>query len=132
MSNSTLSKTRILVMLAVYLPGYKSGGPVRTIANLVEHLGDEFEFYIITNDRDVLDTEPYPSIQVDEWNSVGKAMVYYTSPAKRSLGDLTRLIKQTPHDVLYLNSFYMPTYTLLPLFARRFGWLPEKRDSPTR
>ena len=45
-------KPVILVFLGNYLPGFKSGGPLRTIVNLVDNLSDEFEFLIITSDRD--------------------------------------------------------------------------------
>ena len=37
----------ILCFVAYYLPGYRSGGPVRTIANFVDHLGDEFDIRIV-------------------------------------------------------------------------------------
>lgn len=112
--------------MAYYLPGYKSGGPVRTIANLVEHLGDEFDFRIVTKDRDALDTRPYPDVAVNEWNRVGKAQVYYASPDSLTLGKISRLIRETPHDVLYLNSFFSTRFTALPLVARRMGILPDR------
>jgi glycosyltransferase involved in cell wall biosynthesis len=63
-----------------YLPGYKDGGPVRSIKNLVDRLGTEYEFHILTVDRDHGDTEPYPSIQYETWNQVGNAKVWYVQP----------------------------------------------------
>jgi len=118
-------KPVILVMLAYYLPGYKSGGPVRTLANMVDQLGDDFEFRIITRDRDMLDTSPYESVSVDQWNSVGKASVFYASPGRIDFSSLVRLINETHHDVLYLNSFFDYSFTILPLLARRLGKLPN-------
>ena len=50
---------KILIVMGRYLPGYKDGGPVRSIKNLVDRLGTEYEFYILTVDRDHGDTEPY-------------------------------------------------------------------------
>jgi len=43
-------QTHILGLVEYYLPGYKSGGPVRTIANMVNQLSDHFEFWIVTRD----------------------------------------------------------------------------------
>ncbi len=63
-----------------YLPGYKDGGPVRSIKNLVDRLGTEYEFHILTVDRDHGDTEAYSSIQYDTWNQVGDAKVWYVKP----------------------------------------------------
>ena len=56
-----------------YHPGYKYGGPIRTISNFVENFGDKFDIKIVCDDRDFLDTKPYKKIQINHWNKVGKA-----------------------------------------------------------
>lgn len=76
----TNGKKDILIIMGRYLPGYKDGGPVRTIKNLVDYLGDEYNFKILTCDRDHGDEEAYPNIRVNEWNRVGNADVYYVPP----------------------------------------------------
>ena len=42
-------KKKILCFADYYLQGYKAGGPIQSIANLVENLSDEFEFPMILN-----------------------------------------------------------------------------------
>lgn len=115
----------ILCFVAYYLPGYRSGGPVRTIANFVEHLGDEFDIRIVTRDRDALDTRRYPNVEVNAWNTVGKAQVFYAAGKTVNLRGIAELMRETPHDVLYLNSFFAFGFTALPLLARRFGMAPR-------
>lgn len=115
----------ILTFTGHYIPGCKAGGPIRSLANLVECLGDEFEFRIITSDRDGGDTEPYPGIPRNQWVSVGRAQVMYLSPGRRRLSALARLIRATPHDVLYLNSFFSDAFTIRPLLLRRLGLAPR-------
>lgn len=119
-------KPTILALVRYYLPGHKSGGPVRTISNMVDQLGDEFDFRIVTSDRDSLDEVSYPGVALDTWNQVGKAKVYYLSPRNRSMLALARLCSDTPYDVLVLNSFFDPVFTQWPLLARRLGLLPAK------
>ncbi|GAB6194143.1 glycosyltransferase family 4 protein [Desulfocastanea catecholica] len=116
----------ILTFVAYYLPGYKSGGPVRTIANMVDQLGHEFDFRIITADRDSFETTPYPDIKVNAWNTVGPTQVYYASPSSLRLTRVTELLRSTPHDALYLNSFFNPRFTGLPLLARWLKRVPLK------
>lgn len=70
----------ILIIMGRYLPGYKDGGPVRSIKNLVDRLGEEYDFRILTADRDHGDREPYPDIKVRDWNQVGAAKVFYVEP----------------------------------------------------
>ena len=75
----------VLISLPHYKPGWKFGGPTRTISNLVDHLGDEFLFRIITSDRDLGDDRPFPGVEIDRWQQVGKAQVFYMSPGKQGL-----------------------------------------------
>jgi glycosyltransferase involved in cell wall biosynthesis len=113
-------------MIGSYLPGYKAGGPLRTLVNMVERLGDDFEFKIVALDRDLGDTKPYPGIKVDTWNKVGKADVFYMSPGMLSLGGFKKILCSTEYDVVYLNSFFAPYFTIKPLLLRRFRLIPDK------
>lgn len=117
----------ILTFVAVYLPGYRAGGPLRSIANLVEGLHDEFRFRIVAGDRDLHADAPYPGLVPGRWHSVGHSEVRYLAPAERSLMAMARLLRTTPHDVLYLNSFFDPQFSILPLTALRTGLAPAKR-----
>lgn len=112
--------------MGCYLPGYKFGGPLRTIANMVHHLGDEFNFKIITRDRDLSDHQPYVNVAVHEWQQVGKADVFYCSLRESTLREMIKLLKETPHDILYLNSFFDFTMTFKPLLARFLKLIPSK------
>jgi glycosyltransferase involved in cell wall biosynthesis len=114
-------RLRILCFIDYYLPGSKAGGPIRTIENLVNQLCDEFEFLIVTRDRDLLENNSYPNIAVDEWNVVGGSKVFYASPARLSFQGLRFILKETPHDILYLNSFFSPVMTTLPLIIKLIG-----------
>lgn len=116
----------ILILLGHYLPGYKSGGPLRSIVNLVDSLSDEFDFRILCADRDLGDTEPYRGIIPGQWRTVGRAEVHYTPPASQTLSGLARIIRETPHDLLYLNSFFSLRSTIIPLIARRSGLIPRR------
>lgn len=95
---------KILILLGSYLPGHKDGGPLRTIINLTEALGDEYDFYIGCYDRDHGDVQPYSNIKREEWNSVGKAKVRYVSPGGFSSDLILQLAEDM--DMIYLCSFY--------------------------
>lgn len=114
----------VLLTAGHYLPGFCGGGPIRSIARLVDHLSDEFDFRILTSDRDLGDDGPYKGIESDCWTPVGPALVHYTSPAKLGLGGIARIIRNVPHDLFYLNSFFSPRFTIFPLTARRLKLIP--------
>lgn len=118
-------KPTVLVIVHHYLPGTKSGGPVRTISNLVEQLGDDFDFRILTTDRDHRDSAPYPGIQPGVWYPVGKARVRYLSRSEQKLWNLRRILAGTKYDLLYLNGTYNTT-TIATLLLRRLGLIGGK------
>ena len=121
-----MPKLTILTFVPYYLPGYKAGGPTRTISNMVERLGDDFEFRIVCADRDFLDVTPYPGIAANTWCRVGKAWVYYASPVGCGILEWVRLMRRTPHDLVYLNSFFHSMYALRPLLATKLMGLRGK------
>jgi len=121
-----MKKPIILTLVGCYLPGFRAGGPIRTIVNMVKNLGNEFDFRIITSDRDLGEATPYTNVKHDEFNDVGKAKVFYASPKMMSLGNLRKLLKDIPHDVLYLNSFFNYKFTIKPLLLKRMGKLPNR------
>ena len=108
----------VLVFSDYYLPGYKAGGPIRTTANMVERLGDEFCFKVVTRNHDFGDTISYPGVVHDEWQFVGKAEVFYLSPRGADFWTLRRLICSTNYDLLYLNSFFSFRFSIQPLMYR--------------
>lgn len=114
---------RILIFVEYYLPGYKSGGPIQSIANLVERLGEQADFYILTRDRDRGDTTAYPNLDRNSWNEVGKAKVYYAAPSQLSVSHLRQLIRDVQPNVIYLNSFFSPLPRKV-LLLRRLCLIP--------
>jgi glycosyltransferase involved in cell wall biosynthesis len=118
--------TTILTLADYYLPGTHAGGALRSLANLIATLGDEFEFRVITRDRDWLSGERYPHITPGTWESVGPAKVMYLSPEQVRPAALRRVISETRHDVLYLNSLFSRVFTLSVLAYRRAGMIPPR------
>lgn len=118
--SSPASMRRILVFNRYFIPGYRAGGPIRTLVNLIDRLGTEYDFRVVTLDRDYGDSNPYPNIP-DDWTTVGNAKVRYLSPRKVSFRTLERIIREVSPDVLYLNSFFDPMFTQRVLWLRRSG-----------
>ncbi|MGQ0659182.1 MAG: glycosyltransferase family 4 protein [Chromatiales bacterium] len=121
------SRPSVLVFSDYYLPGFKGGGTPRTISNLVAYLGDEFDFSVITRNRDCGDSVPYTDVAQEGWVRVGKTQVSYLSDGSYSLPAIARLMYETPCEVLYFNSLFSPKFTLLPLCLWRLGISQARR-----
>jgi glycosyltransferase involved in cell wall biosynthesis len=118
--------TTILTLADYYLPGTHAGGALRSLANLITTLGDELDFRVITRDRDWLSDRRYSNITPGVWESVGPAKVMYLAPEQVRPATLRRVITETPHDVLYLNSLFSRVFTLSVLAFRRLRMIPER------
>jgi len=105
---SVAAKPVILIFVGRYLPGFKAGGIISCVANIVNHLHGEFDFRIVTRDRDLGENNPYEGIKPYVWQIVGNASVYYLPPNLETASQIRRIINETPHDLLYLNSFFEP------------------------
>lgn len=120
-----MSKKKVLIFCDYYLPGYKSGGGMWTVVNLVSRFADIYEFHIVTRNHDGRsDTRPYDTVKTDEWNDIGNARAYYFGKGSLSAGTVSRLIDEVKPDAVFLNSmFSLPSIRFLN--ARRKGLLPE-------
>lgn len=118
---------RILTLLDHYLPGSKYGGISRSISNLADELGDRFEFWIVTRDRDWGESRPYADVPQNAWTQVGKAKVYYATNDSVTLSGLRRLLKrfaaEVEPDAVFLNGMF-ERLTIKALALRRLGFNP--------
>src|ERR1700722_15735860 len=103
-TNEAPLRPTILTLLGAYLPGYKAGGPIRSIENLVATLGPEVHFRIVTLDRDLGEKSPFPGIPANRWVRVGHAEVMYLPPDLRGLRGICAVLYSVDRNTaLYLN-----------------------------
>lgn len=116
---------KILTFVNYYLPGFRGGGPIRSIANLVAHLGREYEFRIVTTDRDFADEHTYDGVDAEKWQKVGDAEVCYMRKERINPWVVRKLLANSNCDVIYLNSFFHPRFTIQILLLRYLGLVPR-------
>lgn len=115
-----MARPQVLVFIDWYLPGYKAGGPVRSLANLVDHLRDRVDLHIVTSDTDYTEHTPYAGITPDQWTTLpGGEHVWYASAAQSGRAAWKRLLTERRWDAVYLNGIYSPRYSVLPLWLSR-------------
>lgn len=89
---------------------------MRSVANLLSHLGNEFEFSVITRNTDYTSTKPYENVKSDAWNETESgARVYYISAANLNRTTIERLLRETQYDHIYLNGIWSQPFTIWPL-----------------
>lgn len=105
---------KVLLLTGCYLPGYKGGGPIKTISNLVNTTSDILEYNIVTSDRDLGDKRPYSSVKIGQWNLMGNSYVYYSETGIKGLLKICSIILKKDYQVIYLNSFFSLKFSIIP------------------
>jgi glycosyltransferase involved in cell wall biosynthesis len=116
-NKNTQIKPKILIICNYYLPGYKSGGGLRTLVHMVERFNGRFDFRVITRDHDG-DGIPYKSVKVNEWNKIEETQVFYLSKFNIKLSKLRELISEVTPQIIYINSVFS-TLSILLLVLRK-------------
>ncbi|MEU4714747.1 glycosyltransferase family 4 protein [Micromonospora purpureochromogenes] len=113
-----LQPFRVLLTCEFFEPGFRAGGPVRSIAQLLDVVSRSVEVTMVTRDRDLGSTEPYAGLS-GRWVRRGRTRVYYLDPARpRHWFALIRDLRSTCFDLLYVNSLWA-TSSILPILAAR-------------
>lgn len=110
---------KILILIDWFLPGYKAGGPITSVYNMVSHLKDEYEFYILTSDRDIDSTEPYSDITPNKWIKEKGYFINYISIKNNKRKYFRKIIKDISFHAFYFNSLFSIHYTLSPVSILR-------------
>lgn len=109
-------KKKVLIVIDWFLPGTMSGGPVRSYANLIEHLTDEFEFLIVTRNTDFGSDQPYENIVSNTWTNFNEyTKVFYLSHDNVKRKFLKELFQNTEYDLAYINGIYSWYFSILPI-----------------
>ncbi|MGA2633496.1 MAG: glycosyltransferase [Terracidiphilus sp.] len=119
-------KRTIFIVMPYYLPGYKAGGPIQSVAGLVEALKGEFNFKIVCGDRDLGDKHPFSNEPIGRWHEYGTASVLRIAPGPAGAWMLIRALRQENYDVLHINGILPRIYSMLPLLCRKMGLLPRR------
>jgi glycosyltransferase involved in cell wall biosynthesis len=120
-----MGNKRILCFASYFLPGFRAGGPIRSLQRIINGLSGDFEFRVVTRDRDFAAREPYPGLAYDRWSETAGITVWYLRPPHWVPTVLRRAIADFHPDLLYFQSFLDPSLVAMPLMLRRLGAIPR-------
>jgi glycosyltransferase involved in cell wall biosynthesis len=109
-----MSKKAILVFSDWYFPGFKAGGPIRSLMNIVDNV--DCDFFIVTRITDYHTDEPYQGIAENIWTpTTTNTNVMYVKESMMTFAFVESLIGERKYHKFYLNSLFSPLFTILPL-----------------
>jgi glycosyltransferase involved in cell wall biosynthesis len=106
--------TKIFITIPWFLPAFRAGGPVQSVANLVKELNEDVEYFIFCGDVD-LNGAVLENIQAEQWvpfNSYTK--VWYASPGKISDTVVSQVAEVKP-DILFIIGLFSWHFNIVPM-----------------
>jgi glycosyltransferase involved in cell wall biosynthesis len=119
-------KPVVLSTVPYYLPGFKGGGKLVTVRNLVAALSSQFHFKVMTADRDLGDAKCYEAVAINRWVTGSDCEIFYARESLTSLPAMCAELQRTHHDILHLNTIFSRRFGMIPLILRRFGLISRK------
>lgn len=117
---------RVLCFASYFIPGFRAGGPVRSLQRTIEGLNRDFDFRVVTRDRDLGTDEPYPGLADNRWSEVEGIRVWYLRQPPWAPAPLHRVVADCQPDLLYFHAFWDPSVVAMPLMLRRLGLVPRR------
>ena len=108
------NKPNILIFIDWFTPGFKAGGPIKSVTNIVQSLANDFDIFIITSDRDIEEHQPYSNIIFNTWIKKDFYSIAYLTPEIRT-NFIKNELASNRYNNIYFNSFFSQHYTLEPL-----------------
>lgn len=115
-----MDKLKVLIFIDWFAPGFKAGGPTTSNVNIVEHLKEIFDFYIITTDTDYHESHPYPNIISDQWIKQNGFHAFYFSHKNLSFNKLKKVVQQSKCSIWYINGIYSKYFSIYPLLLAKY------------
>ncbi len=121
---ATVAPERSTVIAAIGWPNDAASGPIQSLIGLSDALAAEFRFKALVR------AEPYGrrrlSTKPAGWTSQGALDLYWCRMSPFGPRRYASLFRSTPHDVVLLNGFFDPEFTIPALVLRRLGLIPRR------
>ncbi len=106
--------TKIFITIPWFLPAFRAGGPIQSIANLVKEFQEDVQYVIFCGDTDLNGAE-LENIETNKWTQFNeRTKVWYAGPHKVSDTLVKQVAIQKP-DILFIIGLYSWHYNMVPM-----------------
>ena len=127
LAESSLPEMRVVSFAGAFLPGYRGGGPIKSMKYLLDTAPANVTVTLVAGDRDLGDARPYPGLS-GQWRDYGRHRIFYLNWRNpRHWARIVRAIRADRADLLYLNSCFSPFFSIVPLVLHHLSLLPTGR-----
>lgn len=106
--------TKIFITIPWFLPAFRAGGPIQSIANLVKEFHEDVEYLIFCGDTDLNGAE-LENIETNKWTRLNEhTHVWYAAHEKIS-DTLVKQVEIQKPNLLFIIGMYSWHYNIVPM-----------------
>ena len=105
---------KIFITIPWFLPAFRAGGPVQSVANLVKEFQEGIEYFIFCGDVDLNGAE-LENIETNQWTRFNDhTQVWYARPERLS-DTLVKLVETEKPDILFIIGLFSWHFNIVPM-----------------
>ena len=105
---------KIFITIPWFLPAFRAGGPVQSVANLVKEFQEGIEYFIFCGDVDLNGAE-LENIETNKWTRFNDhTQVWYARPERLS-DTLVRLVETEKPDIVFIIGLFSWHFNIVPM-----------------
>jgi glycosyltransferase involved in cell wall biosynthesis len=106
--------TKIFITIPWFLPAFRAGGPIQSVANLVKEYDDGVSYFIFCGDVD-LNGAALENVATDQWvNYNDHTKVWYNGPDQIS-DSLVKQVEAIKPDIIFIVGIFSWHYNIVPI-----------------
>lgn len=118
---------KILIYSPYFIPAFKAGGPIKSIFNITSACKGDFDFYVVTRDRDKSDEFSFNSVELSKWSCKHQINIFYSKPNDICVRKYLQHIDGISPSLIYLNSLWDLQFSFKLILLHRFGFFKKSR-----
>ncbi len=106
--------TKIFITIPWFLPAFRAGGPIQSVANLVREYSEDVQYYIFCGDTD-LNGAALENVITGEWTPYNDYTSVWYAGHERISDSLVTQAEAIEPDIIYIIGIYSWHFNIVPL-----------------
>ncbi len=111
---------KIFVTIPWFVPAFRAGGPIQSLANLVANYTEGVEYFIFCGNTD-LNGEPLQGITLGKWTIYNKCTKVWYAGTENISNIICEQAEKLGPDVLYIIGLFNWHYNIVPMLFCKAG-----------
>ena len=110
----SVAPKKIFITIPWFVPAFRAGGPVQSVANLVKEFQQGVEYFVFTSDTDLNGAE-LEGIEINQWLRYNEhTRVWYAGPEKIS-DSLVKQVELIKPDTIFIIGLFSWHFNIVPM-----------------